>query len=148
MPSTYTSLHYHLVFATKHREPLIAPAWRAGLHQYMGGVVRENEGIALSIGGVEDHVHLLVGLKPTHRLSDFMRALKTPSSAWAKARCRVPDFRWQDGYSAFTVSASGIASVRRYIERQEAHHRSRTFRDELIAYLRATGVEFDERFLD
>lgn len=148
MPSTYTSLHYHLVFATKHREPMIASVWRPRLHQYMGGVVRENRGIALSVGGVEDHVHLLVGLRPTHRLSDFMRALKSASSAWAKAGCSFPGFQWQDGYSAFTVSDSGLVKVKRYIERQEEHHRRQSFREELIAYLRATGIEFDERYLD
>ncbi|MBP8241268.1 MAG: IS200/IS605 family transposase [Thermoflexales bacterium] len=148
MPSTYTSLHYHLVFATKHREPLIASAWRARLHQYMGGVVRENRGIALSVGGVEDHVHLLIGLRPTHCLSDFMRALKSASSARAKAWCSHRGFQWQDGYAAFTVCDSGLARVKRYIERQEEHHRRQSFRDELMAYLRATGIEFDERYLD
>jgi REP element-mobilizing transposase RayT len=148
MPSTYTSLHYHLVFATKHREPTIASAWRARLHQYMGGVVRENRGIALSVGGVEDHVHLLVGLRPTHCLSDFMRALKSASPARAKAWCSFPAFQWQEGYSAFTVSESGLAKVKRYIERQEEHHRRQSFRDELMAYLRATRIKFDERYLD
>jgi putative transposase len=148
MPSTYTSLHYHLVFATKHREPFIEAAWRARLHQYMGGVVRENHGIALCVGGVEDHVHLLVGLRPTHRLSDFMRALKSASSAWAKARCSLAGFQWQEGYSAFTVCDSGLTRVKRYIERQEEHHQRQSYRDELMAYLRATGIEFDERYLD
>ena len=148
MPSTYTSLHYHLVFATKHREPMITSAWRARLHQYMGGVVRENRGIALSVGGVEDHVHLLVGLRPTHCLSDFMRALKSASSARAKAWCSHRGFQWQDGYAAFTVCDSGLARVKRYIERQEEHHLGRSFRDELIAYLQATGIKFDERYLD
>jgi len=148
MPSTYTSLHFHLVFATKHREPTIASAWRPWLHQYMGGVVRESRGIALSVGGVEDHVHLLVGLSPTHCLSDFMRALKSASSARAKAWCSFPGFQWQEGYSAFTVSDSGLTRVKRYIERQEEHHQRQSYRDELTAFLRATGIEFDERCLD
>lgn len=146
MPSTYTCLLYHLIFATKYREPLIATAWRARLHEYMGGVVTGLGGTPQGIGGVDDHVHLLVGLKPTHCLSDFMRELKKASSTWASATSGLP-FHWQEGYAAFTVSASGRESVQRYIARQEEHHRVKSLREELVDYLRNTGTEYDERYL-
>jgi REP element-mobilizing transposase RayT len=82
MPSTYLSLHYHLVFSTKHRATTIADPWRARLHEYLGGTIRGLDGVAEAVGGVADHVHLLVGLKATQCLADLMRELKKASSAW------------------------------------------------------------------
>ena len=147
MPSTHTKLLYHLVFSTKDREPLIAPAWRGRLHEYLGGVVAGLGGTPQGIGGAGDHVHLLVGLKPTHCLSDFMRELKKASSTWVVGTSGQL-FHWQEGYAAFTVSASAREDVQRYIARQEEHHRVKTFREELVDFLRKTGVEYDERYLD
>lgn len=148
MPSTHTSLLYHLVFATKNREPLIATEWRSRLHEYLGGAVRGLDGVPQSVGGVADHVHLLVGLKPTHCLSDFMRELKKASSNWVAETMHLPSFRWQEGYGAFTVSASARPEVQDYIARQEEHHRQRTFREEYVLMLQKSGIEFDERYLD
>ena len=111
MPSTYTSLHYHVIFGTKDREPLIASMWRDRLYEYLGGVVRGLEGIPQGVGGVADHVHLLVALKPRHSLSDFMRDLKKSSSAWVAEEIGERSFRWQVGYAAFTVSPSVRESV-------------------------------------
>lgn len=148
MPSTHTSLLYHLVFATKSREPLIAAEWRSRLHEYLGGAVRGLNAVPQGVGGVADHVHLLVGLKPTHCLSDFMRELKKASSNWVAETIRMPSFRWQEGYGAFTVSASARPDVQDYIARQEEHHRQRTFREEYILMLQKSGIEFDERYLD
>ena len=148
MPSTHTSLLYHLVFATKNREPLIEPAWRDRLHEYLGGAVRGLGGTPQGVGGVADHVHLLIGLKPTHCLSDFMRELKKASSIWVSEALHPPAFAWQEGYAAFTVSASARASVQDYIARQEEHHHRQSFREELIAFLQKSGVEYDERYLD
>ena len=148
MPSTHTSLLYHLVFATKNREPLIEPAWRDRLHEYLGGAVRGLGGTPQGVGGVADHVHLLIGLKPTHCLSDFMRELKKASSIWVSEALDLPVFAWQEGYAAFTVSASARALVQDYIARQEEHHHRQSFREELIAFLQKSGVEYDERYLD
>ena len=148
MPSTHTCLLYHLIFATKDRAPLIAPRWRDRLHEYLGGTVRGLGGTPQGIGGVADHVHLLVGLKPTHCLSDFMRELKKASSVWASESEQVPAFAWQEGYAAFTVSASARAAVQLYIAGQEDHHHRRTFREELIEFLEKSGVEYEERYLD
>ncbi|MFC7337329.1 IS200/IS605 family transposase [Haloferula chungangensis] len=147
MPSTYTCLHYHLVFSTKHREPWIGEGWRDELHSYMGGVVRGLDGQPEGIGGVADHVHLLVSLKPTNCLSDFMRELKKASSAWVKDS-RFPGFQWQEGYAAFTVSASAREAVKRYIANQEEHHRTKSFREELVEFLEKSGVSYDPEYLD
>ena len=147
MPSTHTSLHYHLIFSTKQREPLIAKAWRDELHSYLGGIVKGLDGHPQGVGGINDHVHLLVSLKPTACLSDFMWELKKSSSAWAKeSKCR--DFQWQEGYAAFTVSASAIKTVQQYIANQEEHHRVRSFREELVELLDKSGVAYDPRYLD
>jgi hypothetical protein len=114
----------------------------------MGGVVNGLGGTPLGIGGVTDHVHLLVGLKPTHCLSDFVRELKKASTLWVNAEIGLHYFRWQEGYAAFTVSASGRKAVCDYIARQEEHHRLKSFGEELVDFLKKSAVEYDERFLD
>jgi putative transposase len=148
MPSTHLSLHYHVIFATKERRATIAPPWRDRLHAFIGGVLREMGAIPQSIGGVADHVHMLIGLKATHSLSDVMRDLKRASSKWVHEAIGDSAFAWQEGYGAFTVSSSMREDVRRYIERQEEHHRTRTFREEYVDFLRKSGVEFNEAYLD
>jgi putative transposase len=95
-----------------------------------------------------DHVHLLVGLKATHCLADFMRELKKASSAWVHEEIGMQRFAWQEGYGAFTVSPSARSEVQSYIARQEVHHRNRTFREELVEFLEKAGVEYDSRYLD
>jgi putative transposase len=147
MGSTYLSLHYHLIFSTKRRQSLIQPKWRGSLHEYLGGTVRGLRGTARSVGGVEDHVHLLVSLDANHKIGDFLRELKKASSVWA-ARHHCPGFAWQEGYAAFTVSASRRESVRRYIESQEKHHREVTFIEELRFLLEKHGVEYDPKYLE
>lgn len=146
MGSTFLSLHYHVVFSTKERRPFIAPAWRTQLHDYLGGTVNGLGGFSQRVGGVADHVHLLVGLKATHCLADFMRELKKATSVWAREN-HEPEFAWQDGYAAFTVSASKRAVVREYIENQEAHHAKRDFVSELKELLEKHEVEYNERYL-
>jgi REP element-mobilizing transposase RayT len=146
MGSTFLSLHYHLVFSTKERRPLIRDAWRPRLHEYLGGTVRGLGGVPEAIGGVEDHVHLLIGFQATHRLADFMRELKKASSIWAD-ESHSPGFAWQEGYSAFSVSATHTAAVKKYIAGQEAHHRKLDFAAELKNLLVKNGVTFDPKYL-
>jgi len=148
MPSTYLSLHYHLVFSTKNRDAIITPEWRASLFDYLGGTVRGLDGISQQVGGVADHVHLLVGLKATHCLADFMRELKKASSNWVHDEMRVRTFAWQEGYAAFTVSASKCAGVRNYVATQEEHHHKKSFRDELIELLTMAEIDYDPAYLD
>ncbi len=99
------------------------------------------------VGGVGDHVHLLVGLRATHCLADFVRDLKANSSHWVHEEIKLPGFEWQEGYGAFTVGVSQKESVRDYIAGQEEHHRLRTFQEEYVEFLKRSGVEYDERYL-
>ena len=145
MSSTHLSLHYHLVFGTKSHQALITSTWRDRLHAYLGGVIRTLDGVPE--GGVADHVHLLVGLRATHTLADVLRELKSVSSKWVHEEMGVRSFAWQEGYGAFTVSASQLENVRRYIQQQEEHHRIHTFQEEYLALLQRSGVEFDERYV-
>ena len=127
----------------ENHELMIQPEWRGDLHAYLGGIIRAANGIAKSVGGVSDHVHLLIGLRATHRLGDVLRELKAVSSGWVHDEIGVRGFAWQEGYGAFTVSASQRGAVRRYIEKQAEHHRTHTFRDEYLELLRRSGVEFN-----
>ena len=147
MPSTFTSLHSHLIFSTKDRVALIAKEWRDRLHAYLGGIVKGLEGVPLAIGGIEDHVHLLVGLKSSHRLGYFLRDLNADSSEWVHKIIQKQMFAWQKGYAAFSVSPSALESVKRYILNQEDHHRRVTFQEEYVELLKASGIEYDERYL-
>jgi len=148
MSSTYLSLHYHLVFSTKNRLPLIEESWLSDLHKYMGGTVTGLGGVPQEIDGIADHVHLLVGLKATHCLADFMRELKKAATVRVHEVPKNPNFTWQEGYSAFTVSPTAREAVGRYIANQAEHHQTKQFRQELIEMLRMAEVEFEEKYLD
>src|SRR4051794_33392091 len=148
MASTYLSLHFHLVFATKDREAVLAPAWRPRLHEYLGGTAASLGGFPEGVGGVADHVHLLVGLKATHCLADVMRELKKASSIWVKEKIGLGAFAWQEGYAAFTVSPTARGGVQHYIANQEEHHRVKSYREELIELLAKAGIEYDPQYLD
>jgi putative transposase len=148
MANTYTSLHYHIVFSTKNRHPLIAPKIEERIWKYLGGIARENDMTADMVGGVEDHVHVVVGIPPKLALSKAVQLLKGGSSKWIHDTFpALAKFAWQDGYSAFTVSKSNLTTVIQYVARQREHHRKRTFQDEYRALLERHGIEFDERYL-
>jgi REP element-mobilizing transposase RayT len=148
MGSTYLSLHYHIIFSTKHRKPTIVSAWRNRLHEYLGGTVTGLEGIPEAIGGVEDHVHLLTGLRAAHTLADFVRELKKAATAWIRNQNFDPHFTWQEGYAAFTVSPTGREGVKRYIINQEKHHHRRGYLDELKHLLKMADIAYDPQYLE
>ena len=147
MPSTHLSLHYHLVFSTKNRMPFIRAKWRPDLHAYLGGIVKGIKGVPVAIGGVEDHVHLLIGLRAIHRLDYVVRDVKAGSSGWIHDEIRLKTFEWQSGYLGVTVSPSQIERVRRYILNQEKHHRRQSFHDEYLELLKLSAIEYDERYV-
>ncbi|MEO6726377.1 MAG: IS200/IS605 family transposase [Blastocatellia bacterium] len=148
MSDSYTNLLYHLVFSTKDRQPLITGIHQPRLYEYIGGTIRGLGGISLGINGTEDHVHILAKLRPDKALSDVLRDLKANASGWMHdVFPDLKDFSWQRGYGAFTVSASNATKVKEYIARQKEHHQKQSFRDEFIAFLKANGVEYDERYL-
>jgi len=146
MPSTHTSLHFHLVFSTKERAKLITEDLKGDLYGYLGGIVRNLGGVALAIGGIEDHVHLLVGLTASHRLDHFMRELKAGSSGWVR-RERNPSFSWQNGYGAFAVSAANLEKVKNYIRNQADHHAQKDFQSEYVELLEFGKIQYDSKFL-
>ncbi|HEX8843631.1 MAG TPA: IS200/IS605 family transposase [Pyrinomonadaceae bacterium] len=148
MSQSYTNLLYHLIFSTKNRQPLITPEYQSRLYDYVGGAIRKQGGIALAVNGMPDHLHLLAKLRPDKSVSDILRDLKANASGWLhEVFPSLRDFSWQNGYGAFTVSVSQVERVKIYIANQEMHHRKLSFRDELLALLRANKIEFDERYL-
>jgi putative transposase len=148
MSSSHCNLLYHIVFSTKGREPWITATIRPRIHHYLGGAIRNEGGIALIINGTADHVHILAKLRQDKAISKLLGEMKANSSGWiSRAFKEAAGFEWQEGYGAFTVSASQVAKVHRYIERQEEHHRSVSFLDEFKTLLKAHGMPFDERYL-
>lgn len=147
MPTTHLSLNIHIVFSTKERCAYIEPVWRERLHAFFGGAIRQTGAIPDAVGGVADHVHLLVGLRATHCLADVVQDIKTASSKWVHREICQPIFSWQEGYGAFTVSPTQRAAVKRYIAGQEAHHRMRSYQEEYLELLKKAEVEFDPKFL-
>jgi REP element-mobilizing transposase RayT len=148
MPGTFHNLKFHLIFSTKHREPWLTPDIRPRVHDYLGGIIRSERGKVLEIGGVADHVHILFGWRTDESLATLARNLKANSSRWIHETFpALRQFAWQEGYSILTVSQSQVGKVRDYIQRQEEHHRTRPFRDELLEFLRSHEVEFDEKHI-
>lgn len=148
MSDSYTNLLYHIVFSTKDRRPLITTKYQARLYDYIGGTIRGVGGISLELNGTEDHVHLLVKLRPDHSFSDVLRDLKANATGWMHdVFPSLRNFSWQRGYGAFTVSQASVEEVRQYIARQRQHYQNVSFREEFIQFLKANGIEFDERFV-
>jgi putative transposase len=144
--STFTQLRYHVVFSTKDRRPAITRDLHDVLHPYLGGIVRNEGGTLLAAGGIDDHVHLLLGLPATRAVADAVRVIKTNSSKWLGER-NDPWCGWQTGYAAFTVSQSQVDTVRSYIANQERHHAKTTFKEEFLNLLERHEVEYDERYV-
>jgi len=148
MHSFVSSLH-HCVFATKGREPLLSAEIRQRLWPYLGGIARENNIKALAIGGVADHIHILVSLPARMSIAKAMQLLKGNSSKWIHETFpKLRGFAWQEGYAAFTIGVSGIEETCAYIRNQEEHHRTRTYREEVMMFFKRHGLAFDEAMLD
>jgi REP element-mobilizing transposase RayT len=146
--STYHSIHYHIIFSTKYRKPWIKNDWIDRLHTYMGGAIKGMDAIPIQIGGVADHVHLLVGCKANHRPCDLVREIKKAATAWVHSEIENNMFGWQDGYAIFSVSPDSCPGVIRYIIGQAEHHRTRSFREELERILKRARIEYDPKYLE
>jgi putative transposase len=148
MPSTHTNLLYHIVFSTKCRIPLITPNIQEELYRYIGGIIHNEGGVSLEIGGIKDHVHLLAKIKPAISISEMLARIKSNSSKWVnETKMKFQKFGWQEGYGAFSVSESQVPSVAKYIRDQESHHQKQTFQDEYIKLLRRHRIKYDEQYL-
>jgi REP element-mobilizing transposase RayT len=148
MAHRFTSLFMHVIFSTKERSPFLDDELAPQCRAYLGGIV-ENIGCRrIEIGGVVDHVHLLVDMSSTIALSDFIRTIKSNSSKWVhETWMRRSDFHWQQGFAAFSVSRSAVDRVVKYIRGQEVHHRHVSYQDEVRELLRRHGFECDERYM-
>ena len=146
--STFTNLLFHIIYSTKYRKPTIRTEWQDDLYGYIGGIVRDQNGTLLKVGGIEDHVHLLAKLSPTISISDVLQKIKSNSSRWINERSDVTrKFEWQSGYAAFSVSESQMPSVDDYIANQAERHRKKSFEEEFLAILQKHNIEFDMRYV-
>lgn len=135
-----------MVFSTKNRIPCLTKDWRDDLHSYMSGTIKGLGGFPQRTNGWNDHVHLLFGLKATHAVADVVRELKKASTAWVRDAGHVHGFAWQEGYAAYSVGHREREVVHAYIDGQEAHHRAKGYKDELLALLEENSVEYDPRY--
>jgi putative transposase len=148
---SFNSCLMHCVFSTSERRPFLTPAICKRLWPYLGGIARENSMKALAIGGVSDHVHLLLSLPTTMSVSKAMQLLKGNSSKWLREtfpELRSQGFAWQEGFGSFSIGVSGVEDTVRYIQQQEEHHRKRSFREELEVFLQKHGCNYDEKMLE
>ena len=148
MPQSLSSILIHLVFSTKNREPFITPAIETELHPYMAKIFRELKSPSLTIDSTSDHVHILFSLGRVIKVADLVEEIETESSKWIKTKGReFRNFHWQRGYGAFAIGQSNVAALKRYIRNQKQHHRRVTFQDEYRKFLKAYGIEYDERYV-
>ena len=149
MPQSLSQIYLHLVFSVKNRQPFIDKSIRSELYAYMAAVLYDEcESSAIIVGGIEDHVHVLLRLSRTCTVAHLVEIVKKRSSKWIKTKGdKYRLFQWQTGYGVFSVSRSNLDAVRRYIQDQEEHHERRTFEDEFIEFLNKHEVEYDERYV-
>ena len=148
MANTYSQIHIQAIFAVQGRANLIRSEWREELFKYISGIFRNQKQKLLAIGGIEDHIHLLFGLRPSLALSDLMRDVKANSSVFINESGFVRGkFNWQEGFGAFSYSRSQVDTVVKYVLNQEKHHARRSFKQEYIGLLDRFEVEYEDRFL-
>jgi putative transposase len=148
MANTYTQIHIQFVFTVQNRDCIIQNNWKDELYKYITGIVRNHLHKPLIINGMPDHLHLLIGLRPSQSISDLMQDIKGDSSQWINNRKFVKGkFSWQEGYGAFSYRKSEISDVINYIENQTSHHKKRSFTEEYRELLNEFEIEYDERYV-
>jgi REP element-mobilizing transposase RayT len=148
MANTYTQIHVQFVFAVQFRNALIHPSWRDELYKYITAIIQNAGHKLLIINGMPDHLHILIGMRPTQSIMDLMKHVKGDSSVWINEKGFINRrFSWQEGYGAFSYSKGHIPNVIQYIKNQEEHHRKTTFIEEYRALLREFDIEFNEQYI-
>lgn len=147
MSHTYCCALFHCVFSTRERRKIITPEIQPRLWAYIGGLAREHEMKALGVGGMSDHVHILLSLPSSMPIAKAMREIKSGSSRWMRANLAAQEFEWQEGYGAFSIGWTQADTTRAYIARQEEHHRKRDFQAELLAFLKKHHIEYNPRYV-
>jgi putative transposase len=148
MPQSLEKILVHIIFSTKQREPLLSPEIRDDLYRYIAGILKQLQSLAIEIGGTKDHVHILCSISKNHAPSKIIEEVKKSSSKWIKTKgSEYSSFYWQHGYGVFSVTPSNIDEVRKYILKQEEHHRKMSFQEEFKRFLEKHGIDYDERYL-
>ena len=148
MTGTFSQIYIQVVFAVKGRESLIHKSWEEELYKYISGIITNKGQKMLAINGMPDHIHILIGMKPSCSLSDLVREIKKSSNEFIKEKKFVKGkFQWQEGYGAFSYSHSNLDNVIKYIMTQKEHHKKKTFREEYLEFLNKFEVEFKEEYL-
>lgn len=146
--STYSQIYVQIVFAVKYREASIAKEWEEELYKYIAGIVTNKQQKLLAINGMPNHIHILIGMKPSCCLADLVREIKKSSNSFIKEKNFTKHiFNWQEGYGAFSYSHSALDDVIAYIHNQKVHHKTKTFKEEYISFLKKFEVEYDEKYL-
>ena len=148
MSSTFSQIYIQVVFAVKGRESLIHQSWEEELYKYITGIIRNKEQKLLAINGMPDHIHILIGLKPSCCLSDLVREIKKSSNEFIKEhKLSKFKFQWQEGYGAFSYSYSSLENVIKYIQNQKEHHKKKSFKDEYLDVLKKFQLEYKDEYL-
>ena len=146
--STYSQIYIQIVFAVKNRQALISNEWDVELYKYITGIVQNKGQKMLAVNGVADHIHILIGMKPTCCLSDLVREIKKASNAFIKEKKLTPyKFEWQEGYGAFSYSHSALNNVIKYVNNQKEHHKKKSFREEYKDFLIRFKIEHEDQYL-
>ena len=148
MPGTFSQIYIQVVFAVHGRESLISNKWEEDLYKYITGIVQKKEQKMLAINGMPDHIHFLIGMKPSCCLSDLVREVKKSSNTFMNDNNMMRSrFQWQEGYGAFSYSHSALDKVIACIGNQKEHHKNKTFKDEYIGFLKKFQIEFKDEYL-
>ncbi len=148
MANTYSQLYVQIVFAVKGRQNLISNKWKDELYKYITGIVANENQKLIAINGMPDHIHILIGIKPNKALSDLVRDIKANSSRFINEKRWINvKFEWQSGFGAFTYSHSHLANVINYIQHQEEHHQTKTFKEEYIGFLKAFEIDYKNEYV-
>lgn len=146
--STYSQIYIQIIFAVKNRESMIRSSWEEELYKYITGIITNKGQKLLAINGVEDHIHILIGMKPSCCLSDLVREIKKSSNSFIKEKQFTRfKFEWQEGFGAFSYSHSALDNVIAYINNQKEHHKKKTFKEEYKAFLMKFNVEHQDKYL-
>jgi putative transposase len=148
MANTYTKLFIHAIFAVRGRENVISLRWKDGLYRYITGIVTNNDQKLMIINGMPDHIHLLLGIKPTLALSDLIRDIKANSSRFINEQRWVQGrFEWQHGFGAFTCNPAELDTIINYIKNQEEHHKMKSFKEEYVNLLNYNDIDYKTEYL-
>jgi len=148
MANTYTQIHIQIVFTVQNRESVIRSSWRDELYKYITGIVQNNKHKLLAINGMPDHIHILIGYRPSQSLSDLVQDIKGSSSKWINEKRFVQGrFSWQEGYGAFSYAKTDLVKIIGYIQHQEEHHRRKSFLEEYVELLKEFDIEYDDRYV-